>query len=530
MKAAQLPTAESPWKRFYSDRRPSLADLMVNQRIEDLDQWYPGRWRKSDLSDEAYEITDFFPHLGEKGKWLRCTAAVLRDGEDELFGSIETLEDITDRRNAEEALKKSEEQLKAILEGSPIPTFVIGTDHTVIYWNRALEEISKVKAEGNQRHKKSLEGILQRGTPLHGRYSRGRTNRGNPPLVCRKLYKIKVDCRGLRRNGFFFRPWEIRGNGFASHRGCAEGFRRNAVGRHGNTGRLLREENSPRKPCEQTKKNNRTLSITDGLTKLFNGRYFYQQLRTEIERSNRYHHPLTLLFLDIDNFKNYNDTYGHLEGDEVLVRLGEVMLQCLRKTDLAFRFGGEEFTAILPETEGEAAVVLAERIRKEFRRERFYPQGDDVVQVTVSIGVAQYTFEEQFSSFLKRADKNMYCAKQEGRDRVVFDQDASDPRSAKGKLTPFRPLISAEIRKETSHCSWRSFSARSSRIASNWRLMSIICRRILKMISTPERLTSRSSTRIFTRRSVSISSGPVAALRCVFGHTGTDDILFFKVG
>ncbi len=430
VKAAQLPKAESPWKRFYSDRRPSLADLMVNQHIEDLDHWYPGRWRKSDLSDEAYEITDYFPHLGEKGKWLRCTAAVLRDGEGELFGSIETLEDITDRRNAEEALKNSEERLKAILEGSPIPTFVIGTDHKVIYWNRALEEISKIKAEEINGTRNHWKAFYNEERPCMADILVEEQIEEIPLWYAENYTKSKLideACEGTD----FFPAMGDTGKWLrftAAVLRDSEGMLLGAMETLEDiTGRKLAEE-----ALRANEKKYRTLSITDGLTKLFNGRYFYQQLRTEIERSNRYHHPLTLLFLDIDNFKNYNDTYGHLEGDEVLVRLGEVMLQCLRKTDLAFRFGGEEFTAILPETEGEAAVVLAQRIRKEFRRERFYPQGDDVVQVTVSIGVAQYTFEEQFSSFLKRADKNMYRAKQEGKDRVFFDQDAPDPVAPEG--------------------------------------------------------------------------------------------------
>jgi len=431
VKAVHLPASESPWARFYSEKRPSLADLMVNQRIEDLDRWYPGCWRKSDLNDEAYEITDFFPYLGENGTWLRCTAAVLRNAEGELFGSIETLEDITDRKNAEEALKKSEERLKAILEGSPIPTFVIGTDHKVIYWNRALEEISRIKATEVHGTRNHWKAFYNEERPCMADIIVEEQIEEIPLWYAENYTKSKLIEEACEGTDFF----PAMGDTGKWLRFTAAVLRDSAGMLLGAmetlediTGRKLAEE-----ALRANEKKYRTLSITDGLTKLYNGRYFYQQLRTEIERANRYQHPLTLLFLDIDNFKNYNDTYGHLEGDEVLVRLGEVMLQCLRKTDIAFRFGGEEFTAILPETEGEAAVVLAQRIRKEFKKERFYPQEGAIVQVTVSVGVAQYSFEEQFSSFLKRADKNMYRAKQGGKDRVFFDQESPDPTSHTGE-------------------------------------------------------------------------------------------------
>ena len=95
------------------------------------------------------------------------------------------------------------------------------------------------------------------------------------------------------------------------------------------------------------------LAITDGLTKLYNSRSFYAQLELEIDRSNRYQHPLTLLLLDIDHFKEYNDKFGHLEGDKVLVGFSRIITSCLRTNDSAYRYGGEEFTVILPETAGE---------------------------------------------------------------------------------------------------------------------------------------------------------------------------------
>jgi diguanylate cyclase (GGDEF)-like protein/PAS domain S-box-containing protein len=165
----------------------------------------------------------------------------------------------------------------------------------------------------------------------------------------------------------------------------------------------------------------RELSMIDGLTQLYNSRHFYVQLKSETERSNRYGQPLTLLLLDLDNFKAYNDAYGHVEGDHVLSRLGQVVKRCLRETDSVYRYGGEEFTILLPMTTSGEAVVTAERIRTEFRKETFSPASGQDVHVTVSIGLAQYKPKEEMKAFVHRVDQWMYQGKKNGKDRVCSE-------------------------------------------------------------------------------------------------------------
>ena len=173
-----------------------------------------------------------------------------------------------------------------------------------------------------------------------------------------------------------------------------------------------------------TKERNRILSklenlaITDGLTKLYNLRHFYHLLEIEIDRCRRYGHPLALLLLDIDNFKVYNDTYGHLEGDKVLVKIGQIIQSCLRTMDTAFRYGGEEFTVILPETTAEEANNVANRIRTAVEFENFFPEPENVVTVTISVGVTEYYNKESLSAFIKRADQAMYLSKEKGRNAI----------------------------------------------------------------------------------------------------------------
>jgi two-component system, cell cycle response regulator len=182
--------------------------------------------------------------------------------------------------------------------------------------------------------------------------------------------------------------------------------------------RVLKERRLTQERVHMLEKLKR-LSITDGLTNLFNSRYFYNQIKIEIDRTARYKHPLSLLLLDIDKFKEYNDSYGHLEGDKVLVRLGQVIKSCLRKMDSAYRYGGEEFTVILPETEGDEAATVAERIRAVVEGERFFPNDQsEPVAISISLGVTEYFDREDVAIFVQRADKAMYLSKQAGRNRV----------------------------------------------------------------------------------------------------------------
>jgi diguanylate cyclase (GGDEF)-like protein len=161
------------------------------------------------------------------------------------------------------------------------------------------------------------------------------------------------------------------------------------------------------------------LAITDGLTKLHNSRHFYYAIELEIDRSKRYNHPLGLLLLDIDNFKQYNDSYGHLEGDKVLATMGRTIKSLLRTMDSAYRYGGEEFTIILPETNIAKAETVGQRIRAAIKSAQFFPEPGKPVSVTISVGVTQYSPQETVSSFVQRADKAMYISKQHGKNLVT---------------------------------------------------------------------------------------------------------------
>jgi diguanylate cyclase (GGDEF)-like protein len=167
----------------------------------------------------------------------------------------------------------------------------------------------------------------------------------------------------------------------------------------------------------------RELTITDSLTKLYNMRHFYSQLQLERDRALRYKHPLSLLLMDVDRFKKYNDTYGHLEGDQVLIKLSEIIRECLRTTDTAYRYGGDEFIVVLPQTMGNQAWNVAERIRERFPVIYADRGPDGHSDTTLSAGVVQYRPGEDLLKFVQRADEAMYKAKSQGGNRSQLDKD-----------------------------------------------------------------------------------------------------------
>jgi diguanylate cyclase (GGDEF)-like protein len=182
---------------------------------------------------------------------------------------------------------------------------------------------------------------------------------------------------------------------------------------------------------EKTKllESTRLLAITDGLTGLYNHRHFRQQLNVEISRADRYHRSLSFMMIDIDFFKHYNDTNGHLKGNEVLKEMGGILKEMSREVDIVARYGGEEFSIIMPETERRRALTLAQRLRKRIASHKFEnARKQPNKKLTVSIGLAAYP-EHAGTAFelIEQADKALYEAKHAGRNTVCLSPRKSGP-------------------------------------------------------------------------------------------------------
>jgi diguanylate cyclase (GGDEF)-like protein len=199
---------------------------------------------------------------------------------------------------------------------------------------------------------------------------------------------------------------------------------------------LLQFEREQQKLMSQLSKRDEQLQVTlkelehlvttDTLTGLPNRRSFFSRVQTEFTRSNRYGRPLSLIMIDVDHFKDVNDQYGHLVGDAALKHISEIMLSCIRESDMVARYGGEEFIIILPETDAEGSRFIAERVRTDIEASRLNIDPATELSMTVSMGIACMSTENQFSDIdklLQNADDAMYKSKTSGRNCVSMTSE-----------------------------------------------------------------------------------------------------------
>jgi len=189
--------------------------------------------------------------------------------------------------------------------------------------------------------------------------------------------------------------------------------------------RLQDELDEKNRELEEANRQLRKLSITDGLTGLFNHRHIHELLREEFERSARSSEPVAVVMLDLDHFKNVNDTHGHPTGDVILFETAEILRDTAREIDMLGRYGGEEFIAVLPDSDEEAAVRFAERVRERMDAHTFR-DGEKEVRMTLSCGAAALPASgvDSPSALLKLADEALYRAKAGGRNQVVRASEA----------------------------------------------------------------------------------------------------------
>ncbi len=340
-----------------------------------------------------------------KEKYIRLSGQVYMGDGRVPVRETGTVQDISDRRQAERALQNAEQRLRTILDALPYPVVILERSpaYPVLYANcstfeqfglpplSAPEELKSRQLWGeNQARDAFLEQVLQE----------------------KNVRGVEVPMR--RRDG---------GTVQAQLSGCCVEF-------SGTEAIVIAVLDMTER--QQIQQELARLATTDALSGVLNRRCFLEAAARELKRAQRYHHPFTLLMLDIDHFKRINDSYGHAFGDSVIRRFADIARGCLREEDVVGRVGGEEFCAVLTASAQDGGYLVAERIRKRWQEEVFEHAGARF-NFTVSIGVASLTSDgEGVVSVMQRSEAGLRAAKRAGRNCVIVYSGEQETAASHG--------------------------------------------------------------------------------------------------
>lgn len=342
--------------------------------------------------------------------WGIVSTSRVNDREGRAKWCVAMITDIEAQKRAEEALRESEERLRFITENAHDIVWQLDGDYRFSYVNGADERLRGFARDEVVGHR-FTEWLTPVGQAVF-EHALAVSIPGMHAGAAFGAMRFEVEMR--RKDGTTF--WaEINATPIRGADGEAAGY----IG-------VTRDTTQHRKAREIL----REQSIRDPLTNLFNRRFLDESLERELARARRDGMPLAVLMIDIDHFKQFNDTYGHQAGDEVIRCLGNLLRSGARGGDLPCRYGGEEFLLVQPNMTAETAVERAEQWRQAFARERVCV-GECAIQATVSIGVAVFPWHGGCpETLISAADEALYAAKRGGRNRVVVAKDPGVPAGA----------------------------------------------------------------------------------------------------
>ncbi|OIO71168.1 MAG: hypothetical protein COW19_05025 [Zetaproteobacteria bacterium CG12_big_fil_rev_8_21_14_0_65_55_1124] len=400
------------YRSMYGMEHEPAAGLSVHDFLSPyIQQHYLQQFQ--DCCDRRVAVDDEF-QLDLRGKtlWHRVRMVpVFGKDETHISRVFATSVDITQEKLLEEELGIVSARLEAIVDSTYDAIVSIDNKHTINTFNQAAEDLFDYTRE--EMVGKNMEVLLpQASRPQHAGHI---DNFGQSPLKSRPM-EARVEVAGLRRDG----------STFAAEVAIAK------IKVHGEVEytAIIRDISAQMRLLDELKHR----AKTDPLTGIANRRHFFEATRGEIDRCQRYDHPLSLLVLDLDNFKSINDTYGHAIGDEVLKALSRVLKKRSRKLDVPARLGGEEFCLLIPETTLEHAHELCIRLLEDIRgiHTAIPALGERVV--TASIGLATYRKGgEDVDMLVQQADEAMYAAKHSGKNKVCL-ADCRDLRQGEKGL------------------------------------------------------------------------------------------------
>lgn len=390
------------WEPFYPEERPVMADLIVDGKLDQIAHYYGAGYSPSQILEGTWEAESFFPHLPNGGKWLAFTAAALTNDDGEIVGAIETLRDITAEKTSAAALRENEHLLHEIIDGSPVPMFVLNTDHQVTHWNRACAALNEVPAQDMVGTSNQWKAFYDAKRPVMADL-----------IVDGQGDQVPEYYQGICKNSPLVKgAWEATAY-FPHFQSGPKWLYFTAVPLYGLDGNIVGavetlQDVTERKQYEQQLE---TKANFDTMTGLANRNLLDNRLQQAIIMAKRDQQQLALLFLDLDNFKQINDTLGHTVGDQVLKAIGKRILGCVREVDTVARIGGDEYVVLLyaPESEHQVTTIVR-RLLDEVSRK--LPIAGRQLYNGCSIGIALYPKDgDTPETLMMHADTAMYRAK-----------------------------------------------------------------------------------------------------------------------
>lgn len=407
--AAQIIGTTNAWQPFYSKPRPVMADLIVDGRLHEVADLYAGKYRLAPTLEGTWEAEDFFPHFPDGGKWLTFTATALKNEQGQIIGAIETLRDVTGEKKAEAAWRESQHLLHEIIDGASVPMFVLNAQHEVTHWNRACETLNGAMAQ------EMVGSCLQ----WKAFYASERPVLADL-IIDNETEEIQNRYRNIcKPSPLIEGAWEATAF-FPAFQSGPKWLYFTAAPLRNREGQVIGavetlQDVTAQKQYEQQLEHRANY---DALTGLANRNLLNNRLNQAITQAQRDKFLLALLFLDLDNFKQINDTLGHSAGDEVIEAFAQRISTAVRDVDTVARIAGDEYVILLyaPQSVGQVTNVVRRLLDLVGNKLTIK---DREIYIGCSVGIALYPRDgDTAETLMKNADAAMYRAKQ--RDKGGF--------------------------------------------------------------------------------------------------------------